>query len=162
MSSICKDLRLNPRVHSCFTCPAWVSFFCWVSNRSLVNPRRLCEPQTTLQFFFVFFLLCTVIWNWRSSMTEFVSWRLCLIVFKMFSDRSGIRTHAHTRVLEFSTVEFLEPGVLDRSAILPGFRQHILSFDVWPFHWVNFPTQRCNLLSGLCHPFQKICVSTHA
>ena len=95
-------------------------------------------------------------------MTEFVTWRLCLVVFKTFSDRSGIRTHAHTCVLDFSTVEFLESGVLDRSAILPGFRQHIFSFDVWPFHWVNFSTQRCNLLSGLCHPFQKICVSTHA
>ena len=139
-------------------------FFSWVSNRSLVNPRRLCEPQTTLRFFLFFFCFAlssgidVPVWQNLS----FVSWMLCLIVFKTFSDRSGIRTHAHTRVLEFSTVELLEPGVLDRSAILPGFRQHIFSFDVWPFHWVNFPTQRCNLLSGLCHPFQKICVSTHA
>ena len=161
MSSICKDLRLNPRVHSCFTCPVWVSFFVEFQTarfsipEDFSNPRRLCD-------FFCFLLLFTVTLNWRSSMTEFVSWRLCLIVFKTFSDRSGIRTHAHTRVLEFSTVELLEPGVLDRSGILPGFRQHIFSFNVWPFHWVNFPTQRCNLLSGLCHPFQKICVSTHA
>ena len=44
---------------------------------------------------------------------------------EMFSDRSGIRTHAHTHVPEFSTEEFLESGALDRSAILPGLRRHI-------------------------------------
>ena len=58
-------------------------------------------------------------------MTEFVSWKLCLIVIKTFTDRSGIRTHAHTRVPEFSTEEFLESGALDRSAILPGLSWHI-------------------------------------
>ena len=52
---------------------------------------------------FCFLLLWTVILNWRSSMTEFVSWRLCLIVFKTFSDRSGIRSHAHVGVPEFPT-----------------------------------------------------------
>ena len=72
-----------------------------------------------------FLLLWTVILNWRSSMTEFVSWGLCLIVFKTFSDRSGIRTHAHTRVPEFLTKDYLESGALDRSAILPGLRRHI-------------------------------------
>ena len=101
--------------------------FCVVSNNSLVNPRRLCEPQTTLRFF-CFILLCTVILNWRSSMTEFVSSRLCLIVFKTFCDRSRFRTHAHTRVPEFSTEEFLECGALDRSAILPGSPR---LFSVW-------------------------------
>ena len=95
-------------------------------------------------------------------MTEFVGWRLCLIVFKTFSDRSGNRTHAHTRVPEFSTEDFLEPGPLDRSAILPFFRRHIFSLDLWPFRWVIFSIQRCNLLNGLCHPFEKICVQTHA
>ena len=116
----------------------------------------------TLRFFCFFFVLRTVILNWRSSATEFGSWMLCLIVFKTFSDRSRIRTHAHTRVPEFSTEEFLDPGALDRSTILPGFRQHVFSFALWPFLWVNFSFQRCNLLNGLCHPFQRICVSTHA
>ena len=84
-----------------------------------------------------FLLLWTVILNWRSSMTEFVSWGLCLIVFKTFSDRSGIRTHAHTRVPEFSTEEFLESGALDRSAILPGLPR---PFSVWSvlFQWGKF------------------------
>ena len=100
--------------------------------------------------------------NWRSSMTEFVSWRLCLNVFQTFSDRSGIRTHAHTRVPDFSTEEFLESGALDRSAILPCFRRHNFSFDLWPFHWVNFSIPRCNLLNGSCHPFEKFFVQTHA
>ena len=117
VSSTCKDLRSNPRVHSCFTCLFWLTFFVH-SNHSVINHRLRC----------VFFLLCTVILNWRSSMTEFVSWRLCLIVFKRFSDRSGIRTHAQTRVPEFSTEEFLESSTLDRSAILPGLRRH---FSVW-------------------------------
>ena len=61
-------------------------------------------------------------------MTEFVSWKLCLIVIKTFTDRSGIGTHAHTRVPEFSTEEFLESGALDRSANLPGLRRH---FSFW-------------------------------
>ena len=93
-------------------------------------------------------------------MTELVGWRLCLIVFKTFSDRSGIRTHAHTRVPEFSTEEFLESGALDRSAILAVLRRH---FSVWSvlFNWVEFAFQSFNLLNGLCHPFVKICVSTH-
>ena len=95
-------------------------------------------------------------------MTEFVSWRLCLIVFKMFSDRFGIRTHANTRVPELSTAEFLEPGALGRSPIRPCFRRHICSFDLWPFHWVNFSIPRCILLNGLCHPFEKFFVQTHA
>ena len=154
MSSICKDLRLHPRVHSCFTCLVWVSFFVQFQTARLL----------TTDGFLFFFLLWTVILNWRSSMREFVSFfctRLCLIVFKTFCDRSGIRTRAHTRVPEFSTVEFLRPGALDCSAILPGFRQHFF-FDLWTFHWVNFSIQRCYLLSGLCHPFVKICVYTHA
>ena len=107
-----------------------------------------------------FLLLWTVILNWRSSMTEFVSRRLCLIVFKTFSDRSGVRTHAHTRVPEFSTEEFLESGSLDlRPSCLAhlDFFLYILCF----FNWVNFSIQRCKLLSGLCHPFEKIFVETH-
>ena len=96
-------------------------FFCSLLKHSVINHRRLCD-------FFCFLLLCTVIFNWRSSMTEFVNWRLCLIVFKTFSFRSGIRTHAHTRVPEFSDVEFLMSGALDRSTILPGLRRH---FSVW-------------------------------
>ena len=111
---------------------------------------------------FCFLLLWTVILNWRSSMTEFVTRRLCLIVFKTFSDRSGIRTHAHSRVPEFSTEDFLEPGTLGRSPIRPCFRRHIFSFDLWPFHWVNFSIPRCILLNGLCHPFEKFFVQTHA
>ena len=85
--------------------------------------------------FFCFLLLCTVILNWRSSMTNFVSWGLCLILFKTFSDRSWIRTHAHTRVPEFSTEEFLESGALDRSAILPGLPRLFL-YDMCFFNWV--------------------------
>ena len=61
-------------------------------------------------------------------MTEFVSWKLCLIVIKTFTDRSGIRTQAHTRVPEFSTKDFLESGASDRSANLPGLRRH---FSFW-------------------------------
>ena len=98
-----------------------VIFFCSLLKHSVINHRRLCD-------FFCFLLLCTVIFNWRSSMTEFVNWRLCLIVFKTFSFRSGIRTHAHTRVPEFSDVEFPMSGALDRSAILAGLRRH---FSVW-------------------------------
>ena len=91
-------------------------------NRSAVNHGWRCES--------FFFLLWTVILNWRSSMTEFVSWRLCLVVFKTFSDRSGIRTHAHTRVPEFSTEGCLEAGALDRSGILSGLRRHISLWNV--------------------------------
>ena len=128
-------------------------FFCVVSNSSVINHRRRCG-------FFVL-LIYTVILNWCSSMTKFVSWRLCLIAFKTFSDRSWIRTNAHTRVPEFSTEVFLQPGSLDRSAILPCFRRHVFfSFDLRPFHWVIFSIQRCNLLNGLCHPYEKICVQT--
>ena len=107
-----------------------------------------------------FLLLWTVILNWRSSMTEFVGWRLCLNVFKTFSDRSGIRTHAHTRVPGFSTEEFVESAALDRSAILPG-APRLFSVHSVLFNWVNFSIQRCNLLSGLCHLFGKIFVETH-
>ena len=63
-------------------------------------------------------------------MTEVVSWVLFLIVLKTFSDRSGIRTHAHTRLPEFSTEEFLESVALDRSGILPGLRRHISFWSV--------------------------------
>ena len=111
---------------------------------------------------FCFRLLWAVILNSRFSVTEFVGWGLWLIVLKTFSDSGGIGTHAHTPVPEFSTADFLEPGALDRSAILPGFRRHNFSFDLWPFHWVNFSIPRCNLLNGLCHPFQKVFVQTHA
>ena len=82
------------------------------------------QPRMTLRVV-CFFLLWTVILNWPSSMTEFVGWRLCLNVFKTFSDRSGIRTHAHGRVPEFSTEGFLESGALERSGILPGLRRRI-------------------------------------
>ena len=94
-------------------------------------------------------------------MRGFVSWRLCLIVFKTFSDRSGIRTHAHTRVPELSTEEFLESGALDPR---PSCRVYadIFLYDLCFFNWVEFAFQRFNLISGFCHPFQKICVSTHA
>ena len=119
-------------------------------NRSAVGHGWRCD-------FFCFFLLWTVILNWCSSMREFVSWRLCLIVFKTFSDRRGIRTHAHLRVPDFSTEEFLESGALDRSAILPGLRRHFL-YDLWFFNWVEFVFQRYNLLNCLCHPFVKVCV----
>ena len=111
--------------------------------------------------FFVFFLLSTVILNWRSSMREFVSWRLCLIVFKTFSDRSGIRTHSHTRVPEFSTEEFIESGALDPRPSCRVYADFFL-YDVCFFKWVEFAFQRFNLLSGFCHPFRKICVSTHS
>ena len=53
-------------------------------------------------------------------------------MFKRFSDRSGIGTHLHIRVPEFSTQEFLESGAFDRSGILPGFRRHF-SFSFVPF-----------------------------
>ena len=154
MSSFWKDLRSNPRVLSFFTCLGWLySYFC------TYKPLR-CRLRMTLRFFC--FLLWTVIFKQRSSVTEFVGWRPCLIVFKTFSDRSGNRTHAHTRVPEFSTEDFLEPGALDRWAIRPCFRRHIFSFDLWPFHWVNFSIPRCTPLNGLCHPFEKVFVQTHA
>ena len=112
-----KVLRFNPRVLSFFKCLGWLSsYFCTYKPLG-------CRSRMTLRFF-CFFLLWTVIFNWRSSVTEFVGWRLCLIVFETFSDRSGIRTHAHTRVPEFSTEEFLGSCALDRSAILPGLRRH--------------------------------------
>ena len=41
-------------------------------------------------------------------------------------DRSGIRTHAHIRVPEYSAEQLLESGALDRSAILP-----LLHYVVW-------------------------------
>ena len=97
--------------------------FCTFLNCSAIN-----HPMTLRVVCFL--LLWTVILNWYSSMTEFVSWRLCFIVFKTFSDRSGIRTHAHTLVPEFSTEEFLESGTSDRSAILPGLRRHISIWSV--------------------------------
>ena len=101
--------------------PPSILFFCALSNCSAIN-----HPMTLRVVCFL--LLWTVILNWPSSMTEFVGWRLCLIVFKTFSDRSGIRTHAHNRVPELSTEDFLESGALDRSGILPGLPRH---FSVW-------------------------------
>ena len=99
-----------------------IFLFCAFLNHSAIN-----HPMTLRVVCFL--LLWTVILNWRSNMTElFVSWRLCLVVFKTFSDRIGIRTHAHTRVPEFSTNDFLESGALDRSAILPDLPR---LFSVW-------------------------------
>ena len=145
MSAVCKDLPLNPCVHWCFTCLGWVFFLC--SFQPLV-----CPPQTTWRFF-CFLLFCTVILHWRSSMTEFVGWRLCLIVFKKFSDRRGIRTHAHTRVPEFSTEVFLEPGSLSCLVYVD-----IFLYDLYFFNWVEYVFHRFNLLNVLCHPFVKIYV----
>ena len=150
MTSIWKDLHLNPRVESCFTCLRRVSFFCALSNCSAIN-----RPRTLRVFSFL--LLWTVILNWRSSITEFVSWRLCLVVFKTFSDRSGIRTHAHTRVPEFSTEDFLQSGASDRRPSCLVYVD-IFFFDLCHFNWVTFSIQRCNLLNGLCHLFGKICI----
>ena len=150
MSSIWKDLHLNPRVESCFTCLRRVSsFLCTFKVFGYQPPNDVAS--------LLFSYLWTVILNWRSSMTEFVSWRLCLIVFKTFSDRSGIRTHAHTRVPEFSTEEFLESAALDRSTVPPGLRRHI-SFRSGHLNWVTVSIQRCNLLNGLCQLFGKICI----
>ena len=82
-------------------------------------------------------------------MTEFVGWRLCLIVFKTLSDRSCIRTHAHTRVPEFSTEEFPESGASDRWTSLPGFCRR------FPFWFMRFKLgkmsiEKCNVLNGFC------------
>ena len=123
MSSIWKDSRSNPRVLSCFTC------LCWVSSFLCIFKPLGCQPRMTLRVF-CNILLWAVILNWRCNMTELVSWRLCLIVFKTFSDRSWVRTHAHTRVPEFSTEGCLESGALDRSGILPGLRRHYSFWSV--------------------------------
>ena len=45
LSSISKDLRFNPRVHSCFTCLGW-----WSSLLCTYKPLG-CRPWMTLRFF---------------------------------------------------------------------------------------------------------------
>ena len=93
-------------------------------------------------------------------MREFFSWGFCFIASKTFSDRSGFRTHAHTRVWDFSNKEFLASGACDRSCLVSV--DTFFPFDVCSFDWVTFSIQRCYLLNGLRHPFQEICVWTHA
>ena len=55
LSSISKDLRFNPRVHSCLTCLGWLS-----SVLCTYKPLG-CRPRMTLRFFS--FLLWTVIFT---------------------------------------------------------------------------------------------------
>ena len=72
---------------------------------------------------------------------------------------SNQRAHSCTRILDwgFSWAWLLRP--LGHSALFPS--THFFSFDLRPLHWVIFSFQRCNLLNGLCHPYEKICVQTH-
>ena len=90
-----------------------IAFFCVFLNRSAIGHGWRWE-------YFVL-LLWTVVLHWSSSLTDFVSGRLCVIVFKTFSDRSAKGTLAHTHLPEFSTEENLESGTFDPSAFLPGF-----------------------------------------
>ena len=120
-------------------------FFCALSNCSAMDDVvNFCFP-----------LLCSVILSWRSSRTEFVSWSICLIVFKTFSDRSGIRTLAHTLVPELSTEEIPESGVLNHLAILSGTRPKFW-LKMRDFSLINFWIQRSNLLHSWRHPFQTL------
>ena len=72
---------------------------------------------------------------------------------------SNPRTHSCTRILDWwnSWVWRLRPlGHPD------WFTSTFFSDDMRFFSWVEFAFQRFNLLNGLCHPFEKICVQTHA
>ena len=68
--------------------------------------------------------------------------------------------HSCTRILDWGFSWAWLPRPLGHSALYPS--THFFSLDLWPFHWVIFSIQRCNLLNGLCHPFENICVQTHA
>ena len=124
---------------------SWYLLFCAVLDRSATDHVAS----------FCFLFLCSVILSWRSSRTEFVSWSICLIVFKTFSDRSGIRTLAHTLVPGVSTEEIPESGALYRLTILSGTRRKFW-LKYCDFRLINFWIQRSNMLHSWRHPFQKI------
>ena len=152
MSSVCKDLRLNPRVHSCFTCLFWVSFFVLL-NHSVINHIRLCD-------FFVFFCsglsssFNVPVWQNLSAEGSASSYSKRFLT----GVDSNPRTHSCTRILNWgiSWVWRLRP--LGHPA---WFTSTFFSYDMRFFSWVEFAFQRFNLLNGLCHPYEKICVQTH-
>ena len=129
------------------------TFFCAVSNRSVINHRRRCD----------FFVLCFGLSSsinvpvWQNLSTE-GSASSCSKRFLTGVD-SNPRTHSWTRNLNWriSWAWLLRP--LGHFALFPS--THFFSFDLWPFHLVIFSIQRFNLLNGLCHPYEKICVQTH-
>ena len=128
--------------------------FCALINRSAVGHGWLCD-------FFFFALDCHLHLTFQCD-------RICRPAQGSASSRSkrfltgkGFEP-THTFVYQNSQLSnFFESGAFDRSTTLPGLCRR---FPFWfmSLNWVKFSTEKYNVLNGLCHPFQKICVSTHA
>ena len=149
MSSICKDLRLNPRLHSCFTCLVWVSFFV------LFQTARLSTTDDVAIFLF-FALDCHLQLTFQCD-------RICRLkalphrVQKVFWQErdSNPRTPSCAWILDWGMSWVWRRRPLGHPA---WFTSTFFLYDLWFFNWVEFVFQRFNLLNGLCHPFVKICV----
>ena len=155
MSSIWKDLHLNPRVESCFTCLRRLSSF--LSTFKLLSYQ---PPNEVASLLFSFALDCHLELMFQYD-------RICQLkalphrVQDVFWQEWGSnpRTLSRTRVLDWGFSWAWRLRSLAHSASFPS--THFF-FDLWPFHWVNFSIPRCILLKGLCHPFEKFFVQTHA
>ena len=127
--------------------------FCVVSNSSVINHRRRCD----------FFVLCFGLSSsinvpmWQNLSAE-GSASSCSKRFLTGVD-SNPRAHSCTRILDWDFSWAWVLRGLGHSALFPSthFFLSICGLSIGSF----FSIQRCNLLNGLCHPYEKICVQTH-
>ena len=129
--------------------------FCVVSNSSVINHRRRCHS-------FVFFCFALSSWIdvpvWQNLSAE-GSASSCS---KRFLTGMGFEP-THALVYQNSRLRiFLSLALYTARPFCLVFVDTFFHFDLWPFYWVIFSIPRCNLLNVLCHPFEKICVQTHA
>ena len=128
-------------------------FFCAVSNRSFINHRRCCD------FLFSFALHChlELMFQYdRICQLKALPHRVQNVFWQVWD--SNPSAHSCARILDWgmSWVWRLRP--LGHPAWFTStFFCMICDFSVGLNLYL-----RCNLLNGLCHPFEKICVQTHA
>ena len=149
MSSIWKDLHLNPRVESCFTCLRRASSFLCTFNVLGFQP-----PNDVASLLFSFVLDCHLELTFQYD-------RICQLralahrVQKVFWEEweSYPRTHSCTRILDWG-FSWVAPQTARPSCLVIDDNFFLLR----PFNRVTFWFQRFNLLHSSRHPFLKICV----
>ena len=149
MSSVWKDLHLNPRVESCFTCLRRVSSFLCTFQVLGYQP-----PDDVASLLFCFALDCHLELTFQNdNLSAEGSASSCSKGFLtgVGFDPTHTVVYQNSRLRDFLS---LAPQTARSSCLI---YVEIFPFDVCPFNWVTFLIEWRNVLNGLCHLFGKIC-----